>query len=158
RCGRLLARRPGAALRRRQLQRGTRRAWRPGLKLRRGGRRRRGGDRRGVLAGPDGPDHGGQGSRAGDHRRPDAPPVLLAGRTPFLALALAALAESASAGEADWRTFVVEAGGRKLAAAVSARSGPVLTVVIEGDGAAHDADGRPAADPTPRRPTGLAIA
>ena len=57
-------------------------------------------------------------------------------RTPFLALALAALAESASAGEADWRTFVVEAGGRKLAAAMPARSGPVLTVVIEGDGAA----------------------
>lgn len=79
-------------------------------------------------------------------------------RTPFLALALAALAASASAAEADWRTFVVEAGGRKLAAAMPARSGPVLTVVIEGDGAAHDADGRPAADPTPRRPTGLAIA
>lgn len=34
----------------------------------------------------------------------------------------------------------------------------MLTIVIEGDGAAHDRQGRPAADPTPKRSTGLEIA
>lgn len=50
--------------------------------------------------------------------------------------------------------------GRVVATAAPARqpAGAVLTVVIEGDGRAHDRSGRPTRDPTPSRPLGLAIA
>jgi dienelactone hydrolase len=79
-------------------------------------------------------------------------------RAAILALALTGLAGGASAGEGDWSPFVLDAGGRKLAAAIAVGKAAVLTVVIEGDGAAHDGRGRPRADPTPSRPTGLAVA
>lgn len=51
-------------------------------------------------------------------------------------------------------------GGRLIAVATPAGQarGEVMTIVIEGDGRAHDARGRPTADPTPARPLGLAIA
>jgi dienelactone hydrolase len=55
--------------------------------------------------------------------------------------------------------LTLQAGARLLAAAVpTTRGGEVLTVVIEGDGRAHDRAGRPTADPTPVRPVGLGIA
>lgn len=80
-------------------------------------------------------------------------------------LALASLLLAAPGGEAasqprDWERTVVPAAGRLLAVAAPGRqpSGPVLTVVFEGDGAGHDVRGRPTGDPTPRRPLGLAIA
>lgn len=60
-----------------------------------------------------------------------------------------------------WRDARLTAGGRTLAYAVppAQPSGPVLTVVIEGDGASHDGRGRPSADPTPwRKAGGLDIA
>ncbi|RAK67423.1 hypothetical protein [Phenylobacterium kunshanense] len=54
----------------------------------------------------------------------------------------------------------MSAAGRVVATATPAAQPPghVLTVVIEGDGRAHDRGGRPTADPTPSRPIGLAIA
>jgi pimeloyl-ACP methyl ester carboxylesterase len=79
-------------------------------------------------------------------------------RAALLALVFAGLAGGVSAGEGAWSPFVLDAGGRKLVAAMPEAAGPVLTVVIEGDGAAHDSGGRPSADPTPRRPTALALA
>lgn len=58
-----------------------------------------------------------------------------------------------------WRRFDIAADGRLLAAAApDAGSARVLTVFIEGDGAAHDARGRPRRDPTPRDPVSLKIA
>ena len=54
----------------------------------------------------------------------------------------------------------MEAAGRRLAAStpVAPAAGEVLTVVIAGDGAAHDRHGRPTDDPTPRREVGLDLA
>lgn len=59
-----------------------------------------------------------------------------------------------------WVRQTIDSGGRLLAASLSPESkGPVLTVVIEGDGRSHDPRGRPTRDPTPgRQPAGLAIA
>lgn len=68
---------------------------------------------------------------------------------------------AAGAGEPKgWERSVVPAAGRVLVAALPAAqpSGPVLTVVFEGDGAAHDAKGRPTNDPTPKTLVGLDIA
>ncbi|MAK82306.1 hypothetical protein [Phenylobacterium sp.] len=61
---------------------------------------------------------------------------------------------------AGWMRFEVAAAGRTLAAAMpsEARTGQILTVVIEGDGRAHDRHGRATADPTPDRAVGLALA
>lgn len=79
-----------------------------------------------------------------------------------LAAALLGLAGCATVPPAPegWIVRDVTAGSHMLATAAPAqqRPGRVLTVVIEGDGPAHDAAGRPSADPTPRRPQGLAIA
>ncbi|WP_374573269.1 hypothetical protein [Phenylobacterium sp.] len=85
-------------------------------------------------------------------------------RPAALALAAWALAGPALAGDlpsADgWVRTDLMAAGRVLASAAPARRAPgeVLTVVIEGDGMAHDRRGRARADPTPRRATGLEIA
>lgn len=59
-----------------------------------------------------------------------------------------------------WVRRDVTAAGRVLATATprGQARGEVLTVIIEGDGRAHDWTGRPTADPTPARPVGLAIA
>lgn len=59
-----------------------------------------------------------------------------------------------------WVRTELAAGGRVLAAAmpIDQPSGEVLTIVIEGDGLSHDRRGRPTADPTPPRATGLEIA
>jgi pimeloyl-ACP methyl ester carboxylesterase len=59
-----------------------------------------------------------------------------------------------------WTALELDAGGRRLTASVppTPRSGEVLTVILEGDGAAHDRRGAASEDPTPRRPTGFAIA
>ena len=66
---------------------------------------------------------------------------------------------AATPDDGAWRRFDVEAGGRVLAAAApQALRGEVLTVFIEGDGAAHDARGQPTRDPTPRDPISLKIA
>jgi pimeloyl-ACP methyl ester carboxylesterase len=94
--------------------------------------------------------------------------VLLAG---LIALPAAAQGSPGPRG-GGWVSFDLEAGGRRLRAAepmgqtLSATGQPptdpaarrVLTVVIEGDGEAHDRNGRARPDPTPRRPTGYEIA
>jgi pimeloyl-ACP methyl ester carboxylesterase len=61
---------------------------------------------------------------------------------------------------AGWRRTDLDVGGRKLAVALSPLHGSseVLTVVIEGDGRAHDIDGRPSTDPTPDKAVGFQIA
>ncbi|MFT4935104.1 MAG: poly(3-hydroxybutyrate) depolymerase [Pseudoalteromonas distincta] len=61
---------------------------------------------------------------------------------------------------AGWMRFEVAAAGRTLAAAMpsEARTGQILTVVIEGDGRAHDRHGHASADPTPDRAVGLDLA
>lgn len=77
------------------------------------------------------------------------------------ALLLAMLpANRARAAEAAWTRYDLAAGNRMLAAASPAlpSRGAVLTVFIEGDGAAHDARGRPSRDPTPRDAVALRIA
>ncbi len=82
-------------------------------------------------------------------------------RLRVLALASLCLCGAAEAKEArGWTRVSLPAAGRVLAVATPAGQAPgeVLTVVFEGDGAAHDARGRPTADPTPRRPIGLDIA
>jgi dienelactone hydrolase len=81
----------------------------------------------------------------------------LGGLAAFLGLAGCATVPPAPQG---WVVRDVTAGGHLLTTAAPAqqRSGRILTVVIEGDGPAHDAGGRASADPTPRRPQGLAIA
>lgn len=70
---------------------------------------------------------------------------------------------AAGAGSLDrggWVRRDVTVDGRILATAAPERqpAGEVLTVVIEGDGRAHDGRGRAMADPTPARPLGLGIA
>ncbi|TAJ71235.1 MAG: hypothetical protein EPO51_13095 [Phenylobacterium sp.] len=59
-----------------------------------------------------------------------------------------------------WARRDVAVAGRVLATAapLGQAGGAVLTVVIEGDGRAHDRFGRPTADPTPADPQGLRIA
>lgn len=59
-----------------------------------------------------------------------------------------------------WTPLTLEAAGRRLQASVPPGDGrgDILTVIIEGDGAAHDRRGRPTADPTPARATGFDIA
>lgn len=77
-----------------------------------------------------------------------------------VAAGLLLLLAATTAAGAEWRRFEVLADGRPLAAAapLGQAAGDFLTIVIEGDGPAHDRRGRPSADPTPRRPEGLAIA
>ena len=82
---------------------------------------------------------------------------------PALGLALASLLTApagASPAGKGWTSFEVVAGTRILAAASKDASptGDLLTVVIEGDGNAHDRKGQPSADPTPRDPLGFRIA
>jgi|GEM_PF-2701242 len=59
-----------------------------------------------------------------------------------------------------WMRFEVAAAGRTLAAAMpsAARTDQVLTIVIEGDGRAHDRHGRASPDPTPDKAVGLELA
>ncbi len=82
---------------------------------------------------------------------------------PALGLALASLltapAGASPAGQ-GWTSFEVATGPRVLAAASKddPSTGGLLTVVIEGDGDAHDSQGRPSADPTPKDPLGFRIA
>ncbi|MDP1618972.1 alpha/beta fold hydrolase [Phenylobacterium sp.] len=59
-----------------------------------------------------------------------------------------------------WMRFEVAAAGRTLAAAMpsGAPLTGTLTLVIEGDGRAHDRQGRASPDPTPDRPVGLELA
>lgn len=75
------------------------------------------------------------------------------------ALWLAGCATTSLPGD-GWVRRDVTAGGRVLATATPQvqPAGDILTVVIEGDGLAHDSAGRPSADPTPRDPLGLRIA
>jgi hypothetical protein len=70
------------------------------------------------------------------------------------------IASCAAVPEDDaWRRFDIAADGRLLAAAApDAAPAAVLTVFVEGDGAAHHARGRPRRDPTPRDPGSLKIA
>ncbi|WP_340644943.1 hypothetical protein [Phenylobacterium sp.] len=82
---------------------------------------------------------------------------------PALGLALVSLLTApagASPAGRGWTSFEVVAGSRILVAASkdAPSSGELLTVVIEGDGNAHDSQGRPSADPTPRDPLGLRLA
>lgn len=62
--------------------------------------------------------------------------------------------------DGGWTRFEVAAAGRPLAAAMSSKaaSGPILTIVIEGDGRAHDRRGRATPDPTPDKAVGLDLA
>jgi pimeloyl-ACP methyl ester carboxylesterase len=77
-------------------------------------------------------------------------------------VALAPLIAACASASADpgWERYELTVAGRVLAAASPSGqgSGPTLTVFIEGDGAAHDAAGRPSGDPTPNRPVSLQIA
>jgi pimeloyl-ACP methyl ester carboxylesterase len=59
-----------------------------------------------------------------------------------------------------WMRFEVAAAGRTLAAAMPSevRADGALTIVIEGDGRAHDRQGRASANPTPERAIGLDLA
>ncbi|MDO9247040.1 MAG: hypothetical protein Q7U11_11285 [Phenylobacterium sp.] len=82
---------------------------------------------------------------------------------PALGLALVSLLTApagASPAGKGWTSFEVVAGTRILAAASKDASptGDLLTVVIEGDGNAHDRKGQPSVDPTPRDPLGFRIA
>ncbi|CAN5749069.1 hypothetical protein BH11PSE1_BH11PSE1_06640 [soil metagenome] len=78
---------------------------------------------------------------------------------PALGLALVSLLTApagASPSGRGWTSFEV---ATLAAASKDAPSqGDLLTVVIEGDGDAHDSQGRPAADPTPKDPLGFRIA
>lgn len=62
--------------------------------------------------------------------------------------------------DGEWMRFEVAAAGRPLAAAMSPTSAaaPILTIVIEGDGRAHDRRGRASPDPTPDKAVGLDLA
>lgn len=87
-------------------------------------------------------------------------------QVPHLSIGLALLLSAPAAaldpspGGGGWTRLTLPAGGRLLAAEV--RDGEagdgILTVVIEGDGQAHDGRGRPTADPTPKHPVGRKIA
>ena len=82
---------------------------------------------------------------------------------PALGLALVSLLTTpacASPAGRGWTSFEVVAGSRILAAAWKddPAAGDLLTVVIEGDGIAHDSQGRPSADPTLKDPLGFRIA
>lgn len=82
---------------------------------------------------------------------------------PALGLALVSLLTApagASPAGRGWTSFEVVAGSRILAAASKddPSAGDLLTVVIEGDGNAHDSRGQPSADPTPKDPLGFRIA
>ncbi len=82
---------------------------------------------------------------------------------PALGLALVSLLTApagASPAGRGWTSFEVVAGSRILAAASKddPSEGELLTVVIEGDGNAHDRGGQPSADPTPKDPLGVRIA
>lgn len=82
---------------------------------------------------------------------------------PALGLALVSLLTApagASPAGRGWTSFEVVAGSRILAAASKddPSAGDLLTVVIEGDGNAHDGRGQPSADPTPKDPLGFRIA
>ncbi|OYW95540.1 MAG: hypothetical protein B7Z13_01475 [Caulobacterales bacterium 32-67-6] len=59
-----------------------------------------------------------------------------------------------------WMRFEVAAAGRTLAAAMPSevQTGQILTIVIEGDGRAHDRRGRASPDPTPDRAIGRELA
>jgi len=59
-----------------------------------------------------------------------------------------------------WMRFEVTAAGRSLAAAMPSAAEPteIVTVVIDGDGRAHDRQGRASADPTPDKAVGLELA
>ncbi len=88
-------------------------------------------------------------------------PLVLA---PLLAVSPAA-ARPAETLDGGWTRFEVAAAGRPLAAALSpkalsltAPSAPILTIVIEGDGRAHDRRGRAIPDPTPEKAIGLDLA
>jgi pimeloyl-ACP methyl ester carboxylesterase len=85
-------------------------------------------------------------------------PALLAALAAALGVATAASGAGLPGG--DWVRTDLVAEGRVLASArpPGHAQGRVLTIVFEGDGAAHDRRGRPSADPTPRRPVGLEIA
>lgn len=77
-----------------------------------------------------------------------------------LLLTAPAAALDPSPGGGGWTRLTLPAAGRPLAAELSGAPATdgILTVVIEGDGQAHDGAGRPAADPTPRDPVGRKIA
>lgn len=62
--------------------------------------------------------------------------------------------------DGGWARFEVAAAGRPLAAAMpsKAAAAPILTIVIEGDGQAHDRRGRASPDPTPDKAVGLDLA
>lgn len=77
-----------------------------------------------------------------------------------LLLSAPAAAYEPSPGGGGWTRLTLPAAGRLLAAEVSSApaSDGILTVVIEGDGQAHDGRGRPTTDPTPRDPVGRKIA
>lgn len=78
---------------------------------------------------------------------------------PALGLALVSLLTApagASPAGRGWTSF--EAAHLAAASKDAPSTGDLLTVVIEGDGNAHDRRGRPTADPTPRDPVGFRIA
>lgn len=77
-----------------------------------------------------------------------------------LLLTAPAAAYDSSPGGGGWTRLTLLAGGRLMAAEVGPDpvSDGILTVVVEGDGEAHDRQGRPRADPTPRDPVGRKIA
>ena len=83
-------------------------------------------------------------------------PLFLA---PLLIASPVAARHAAPLGD-GWMRFEVAAAGRTLAAAMPSADGPVstLTIVIEGDGRAHDRHGRASVDPTPTRAVGLNLA
>lgn len=77
-----------------------------------------------------------------------------------LLLTAPAAAFKPSPGGGGWTRLVLQADGRPVAAALrEGRQGDtVLTVIIEGDGEAHDRHGRPTDDPTPSDPAAWKIA
>lgn len=78
---------------------------------------------------------------------------------PALGLALLSLLTApagASPAGRGWTSF--EAASLAAASKDDPSAGDLLTVVIEGDGDAHDSRGRPSADPTPNDPLGFKIA
>jgi dienelactone hydrolase len=78
----------------------------------------------------------------------------------FVLLTALSACATAPAGKRGWTQFRIDAGGRPLQAGMqtAAGNGEVLVVVLEGDGRAHDARGRPTRDPTPGHAVGRDIA